>query len=174
MRAVEHVCCRRQHAGAVRAAIAAGRWRSVAGDAATRAVPIRRIRGARRDPLARSAAVRGRCRRPVDRLGAAAAAERQGQGDVVPAKRQLRLRDRGQGGIARLLRFQPQPQGRAAGAIYVSCAGRGGPHFGAPSAELQVVQHALGEVPLVGFFANGEIAYRHLYGYTGVLTVFTN
>ena len=59
-----------------------------------------------------------------------------------------------------------------AGAIYVSCAGRGGPHFGAPSAELQIVRRALGDVPLVGFFAAGEIARRHLYGYTGVLTVF--
>ena len=62
---------------------------------------------------------------------------------------------------------------RMAGAIYVSCSGRGGAHFGGPSAELQIVQHALGEVPLVGFFANGEIARHHLYGYTGVLTVFT-
>ena len=59
-----------------------------------------------------------------------------------------------------------------AGAIYVSCAGRGGPHFGGPSAELQIVRHALGDVPLVGFFAAGEIARHHLYGYTGVLTVF--
>jgi len=59
-----------------------------------------------------------------------------------------------------------------AGAIYVSCAGRGGPHFGAPSAELALVRHALGDVPLVGFFAAGEIARRHLYGFTGVLTVF--
>ncbi len=58
------------------------------------------------------------------------------------------------------------------GAIYVSCAGRGGPHFGGPSAELQIVRHALGDVPLVGFFAGGEIAHRQLYGYTGVLTVF--
>jgi small ligand-binding sensory domain FIST len=61
---------------------------------------------------------------------------------------------------------------RIAGAIYVSCAGRGGPHFGGPSAELQIVRRALGEVPLVGFFAAGEIARHHLYGYTGVLTVF--
>jgi len=66
-----------------------------------------------------------------------------------------------------------QPARRIAGALYVSCAGRGGPHFGAPSAELQVLQHALGEVPLVGFFAGGEIARHHLYGYTGVLTLFT-
>ena len=61
---------------------------------------------------------------------------------------------------------------RIAGAIYVSCSGRGGPHFGAPSAEAQIVAHALGDVPLIGFFAGGEIAHHHLYGYTGVLTVF--
>jgi small ligand-binding sensory domain FIST len=61
---------------------------------------------------------------------------------------------------------------RIAGAIYVSCSGRGGPHFGAPSAEAQIVRHALGDVPLVGFFAGGEVARHHLYGYTGVLTVF--
>ena len=60
-----------------------------------------------------------------------------------------------------------------AGAVYVSCSGRGGPHFGARHAELQVVRNALGDVPLVGFFAGGEIARHHLYGYTGVLTVFT-
>ena len=59
-----------------------------------------------------------------------------------------------------------------AGAIYVSCSGRGGPHFGGPGAELQIVRRALGDVPLVGFFAGGEIAHRQLYGYTGVLTVF--
>ncbi len=62
---------------------------------------------------------------------------------------------------------------RIVGAVYVSCVGRGGPHFGAPSAELQIVSHALGDVPLVGFFAGGEIAHHRLYGYTGVLTVFT-
>lgn len=67
----------------------------------------------------------------------------------------------------------PHPAQRIAGAIYVSCSGRGGPHFGGPSAELQIVRHALGDVPLTGFFAGGEIARHHIYGYTGVLTVFT-
>ena len=67
----------------------------------------------------------------------------------------------------------PHPARGIAGAIYVSCAGRGGPHFGGPSAELQIIRRALGDVPLVGFFAGGEIARNHLYGYTGVLTVFT-
>lgn len=66
----------------------------------------------------------------------------------------------------------PSPERRIAGAVYVSCAGRGGPHFGGPSAEMQIVRRALGDVPLVGFFAGGEIARRNLYGYTGVLTVF--
>jgi len=67
----------------------------------------------------------------------------------------------------------PHLERRIAGAVYISCAGRGGAHFGAPGAELQIVRHALGDVPLVGFFAGGEIARNHLYGYTGVLTVFT-
>lgn len=62
---------------------------------------------------------------------------------------------------------------RIAGAVYVSCTGRGGPHFGGPNAELHIIRHALGDVPLVGFFAAGEIARQQLYGYTGVLTVFT-
>ncbi len=66
-----------------------------------------------------------------------------------------------------------RPRG-IAGAIYVSCTGRGGPHFGQPSAELQIVRRALGDVPLAGFFAGGEIAHHHLYGYTGVLTVFVD
>lgn len=64
------------------------------------------------------------------------------------------------------------PPREVAGAIYVSCSGRGGPHFGAPSAELALVRHALGDVPLIGFFAAGEVARHHLYGYTGVLTLF--
>ncbi len=67
----------------------------------------------------------------------------------------------------------PHPGRRIAGAVYVSCVGRGGPHFGGPSAEMQIVRRALGDVPLVGFFAGGEIARHHLYGYTGVLTVFS-
>lgn len=73
---------------------------------------------------------------------------------------------------ASALESAPHPARRIAGAVYVSCTGRGGTHFGGPSAELQLVRRALGDVPLVGFFAAGEIAHQHLYGYTGVLTVF--
>jgi len=66
------------------------------------------------------------------------------------------------------------PQKAIAGAVYVSCTGRGGPHFGGANAEMLIVRRALGDVPLVGFFGGGEIARNHLYGYTGVLTVFTS
>jgi len=69
--------------------------------------------------------------------------------------------------------FDPeQGSGRTPrGAIYISCAGRGGNHFGSPHAEMEILSHALGEIPVVGFFAGGEIARHHLFGYTGVLTV---
>lgn len=63
--------------------------------------------------------------------------------------------------------------GQMRGVVYVSCAGRGGPHFGAPHAEMAVLAHALGpDVPVVGFFAGGEIARRHIFGYSGVLAAF--
>lgn len=70
--------------------------------------------------------------------------------------------------------FDPQehPGSEAAGAVYISCAGRGGAHFGGLNAEMELLSHALGNLPIVGFFAGGEVARHHLYGYTGVLTVF--
>ena len=59
-------------------------------------------------------------------------------------------------------------------ALYFSCVARGPNLFGADSEELKTVQDAIGEdTPLVGFFANGEICKNRLYGYTGVLTLFT-
>ena len=57
-------------------------------------------------------------------------------------------------------------------ALYYSCVARGPNLFGPDSEELKAVQGALGdEVPVVGFFANGEISKNRLYGYTGVLTL---
>ncbi len=58
------------------------------------------------------------------------------------------------------------------GAIYFSCLGRGRYQFGENSEELKLIQAKLGDMPLVGFFANGEIFHNRIYGYTGVLTVF--
>jgi len=58
--------------------------------------------------------------------------------------------------------FDPieHPHSKPVGAIYISCAGRGGPHFGAPNAEMEIIAHALGDVPLVGMFAGGEIEMK--------------
>jgi small ligand-binding sensory domain FIST len=58
------------------------------------------------------------------------------------------------------------------GGLYFSCLGRGENMFGARSAELSLIRDKLGDVPLAGFFCNGEIAHDKLYGYTGVLTLF--
>ncbi|HEV7802308.1 MAG TPA: FIST N-terminal domain-containing protein [Burkholderiales bacterium] len=58
------------------------------------------------------------------------------------------------------------------GAVYYSCLGRGASLFGPNSEELKMIASALGDIPLVGFFCNGEISHNRLYGYTGVLTLF--
>jgi small ligand-binding sensory domain FIST len=58
------------------------------------------------------------------------------------------------------------------GALYYSCVGRGRHQFGENSEELKLIQETLGDIPLTGFFANGEIFHNRLYGYTGVLSVF--
>jgi len=58
------------------------------------------------------------------------------------------------------------------GGVYYSCLGRGEHMFGAPHCELGLIRENLGDFPLVGFFANGEISHNRLYGYTGVLTLF--
>lgn len=63
--------------------------------------------------------------------------------------------------------------GEPRGALYHSCLGRGRNLFGDDSAELRLVRKLLGEVPLAGFYANGEISHNRLYGYTGVLTLFS-
>ena len=59
------------------------------------------------------------------------------------------------------------------GGVYCSCLGRGINLFGADSAELRQIRDTLGDFPLIGFYANGEISQDRLYGYTGVLTLFT-
>ncbi len=70
--------------------------------------------------------------------------------------------------------FQPK------GAIYISCAARAFSNFGGnknnPAAkgggEMALVRDIIGDVPLAGFYAGGEISNARLYGYTGVLTLF--
>ena len=69
--------------------------------------------------------------------------------------------------IARRLKQKPK------GGLYVSCLGRGREQFGNDSEEIKMIQKTLGDFPLTGFYANGEIHHNKLYGYTGVLTLFT-
>jgi small ligand-binding sensory domain FIST len=82
--------------------------------------------------------------------------------DAAAAKKDL------EGILSSLKRDAPHPRG----ALYYSCVARGEHMFGSRGAELDLVKRTLGEVPLVGFFCNGEISRDRLYGYTGVLTVF--
>jgi small ligand-binding sensory domain FIST len=70
--------------------------------------------------------------------------------------------------MLRSFRLERPPRG----GVYVSCLGRGVSLFGPGSAELGILREELGEFPLVGFYANGEIFRDRLYGYTGVLTLF--
>jgi small ligand-binding sensory domain FIST len=57
--------------------------------------------------------------------------------------------------------------------IYVSCVARGASLFGEPGVETGLIRDHLGDFPLIGFFANGEISRDRVYGHTGVLTLFT-
>jgi len=58
------------------------------------------------------------------------------------------------------------------GGLYVSCIARGPNLFGFDAAETRLIAKHLGQFPLTGFFANGEISHDRIYAYTGVLTLF--
>ncbi|HEB56943.1 MAG TPA: histidine kinase [Gammaproteobacteria bacterium] len=58
------------------------------------------------------------------------------------------------------------------GGIYISCMGRGRHLFGDDAREMKMISEVFGDIPIVGFYANGEIAGQRLYAYTGVLTLF--
>ena len=58
------------------------------------------------------------------------------------------------------------------GGLYFSCLSRGHNLFGDAGIELQILRDVIGDVPIAGFFANGEISHKRLYGHTGVLALF--
>ncbi len=62
--------------------------------------------------------------------------------------------------------------GTARAGLYYSCVGRGQNLFGSESQEMKMIQEEFGDLPIAGFFANGEISRDRVYGYTGVLTLF--
>ncbi len=98
--------------------------------------------------------------------------ERVNPGDTIQFAR--RDAQTAQDDLLRMLRGLKGRAGRASirGAVYHSCLGRGRHLFGPDSEELKLIRHELGDIPLVGFYANGEISHNRLYGYTGVLTLF--
>ena len=59
------------------------------------------------------------------------------------------------------------------GGIYISCIARGPHMFGEANAEMKIIESILGNIPIIGLYANGEISNNRLYSYTGVLTLFT-
>ncbi len=58
------------------------------------------------------------------------------------------------------------------GGLYFTCVARGPNQFGPGSRELNIIADELGEFPLAGLFANGEINHNRLYGYSGILALF--
>jgi small ligand-binding sensory domain FIST len=75
--------------------------------------------------------------------------------------------------MQRMLRdLRRRSGGTIRGGVYYTCLGRGRYQFGEHSEELQMIRDELGDFPLTGFYANGEISHNRLYGYTGVLTLF--
>lgn len=97
--------------------------------------------------------------------------ERLGVGDRV-----MFVRRDGQSAMADLKRMVADVKRRAdempRAAFYFTCVARGPNLFGEGSVELKTIADILGaDVPLIGFFANGEISGDRLYGYTGVLAL---
>lgn len=73
---------------------------------------------------------------------------------------------------AMLDKLKNRLSGRPKGGVYCSCIARGPSLFGSPDREAALIRDVLGDFPLVGFYANGEISNARLYTYTGVLTLF--
>ena len=67
---------------------------------------------------------------------------------------------------------QKRLPGKPRGALYCSCVARGPHLFGTESREMMIIRDELGDLPLTGFYGNGEVCNDRFYGYTGVLTLF--
>lgn len=107
------------------------------------------------------------------RSGALIVAEKVRNGDQIRFLR--RDRDSAETDLKRMLDSLKKRCGtsRVKGALYFSCIARGPSLFGEADRELTLIREVFGDIPLTGFFASGEISHNRLYGYTGVLTIFT-
>ena len=57
--------------------------------------------------------------------------------------------------------------------LYFSCVARGPNLFAEPGHEMKAIRKTFGDIPIVGFFGNGEISNDRVYAYTGVLALFS-
>ncbi|HEB78900.1 MAG TPA: histidine kinase [Rhodospirillales bacterium] len=73
---------------------------------------------------------------------------------------------------AMLNRMKGRVSGKPRGGVYFSCTARGPFMFGGENGEMALIRQHLGDFPLVGFYASGEISNNRLYSYTGVLVLF--
>lgn len=65
-------------------------------------------------------------------------------------------------------RITSQPKG----GVYFSCVTRGPLMFGTSGEEARMIRAALGPIPIVGFYGNGEIFNSRLHQYSSVLVLF--
>ena len=98
-------------------------------------------------------------------------------GEVVSAGDKVMFCRRDEGTAAddlrRMLgRLRQRTANGVRGALYYTCVARGPNQFGPGGREMKIIADELGEFPIAGLFANGEINHNRLYGYTGVLTLF--
>ena len=78
---------------------------------------------------------------------------------------------------AHLRRYREEPRATPpAGALLFSCLGRGKHLYGSDDHDSRVFRDYLGEIPLGGFFCNGEIGpvqkQTFLHGYTSAFGLF--
>lgn len=76
-----------------------------------------------------------------------------------------------------LMRWRGLPDSQeVAAAVLFSCLGRGTGFFGTPDHDSGIIRSIAGEVPLAGFFCNGELGPVHgttwMHGYTSVVGLF--
>ena len=74
--------------------------------------------------------------------------------------------------VQMLQRLKKRTKRPIQGGLYFSCLSRGHNLFGDAGTEMAILRDHLGDIPLAGFFANGEISHKRLYGHTGVLALF--
>ncbi len=95
---------------------------------------------------------------------------------LTEGDRVMFVRRDGPSAVEDMARMLDALKGRAGpgirGGVYHSCIARGPNQFGPGSQELAMIREALGDVPVIGFFGNGEISNGRLYTYTGVLSLF--